>query len=117
MHPIKEKCVIHFKLSVDFRGCDYSKEMTVQPMMLWLSIESKYAHLTSNAKCDFVFKCENGVCHYMRCIFFLQMTMQPFLYEMITITLVSKPNASTMQVQNAKMHKHAKNKIFLYFLK
>ena len=25
MYPIKEKCVIHFKLYVDFIGCDYSK--------------------------------------------------------------------------------------------
>ena len=25
MYHIKEKCVIHFKLSVDFSGCDYSK--------------------------------------------------------------------------------------------
>ena len=25
MYPIKEKCVIHFKLSVDFSGCDYLK--------------------------------------------------------------------------------------------
>ena len=32
--PYKEKCVIHFKLSVDFSGCDYPKEITVQPMML-----------------------------------------------------------------------------------
>ena len=58
MHPIKEKCVIHFKLSVYFRGYDYSKEMTMQPMMLWLSSESKYAHLTNNAKCKIVFKYE-----------------------------------------------------------
>ena len=33
MYPIKEKYVIHFKLRVDFKGCDYSKEMTGQPMM------------------------------------------------------------------------------------
>ena len=26
MYPNKEKCVIHFNLSVDFNGCDYSKE-------------------------------------------------------------------------------------------
>ena len=58
MYHIKEKCVIHFKLSVDFRGCDYSKEMTVQPMISWLGSESKYAHLTNNAKCNFVFKYE-----------------------------------------------------------
>ena len=25
MNPIKEKCVVHFKLCVDFKGCDYSK--------------------------------------------------------------------------------------------
>ena len=49
--------------------------------------------------------------------FFLQMIMQPFLYEILTITLVLKPNASTMQVQNAKMHKHRKNKIFFVFSK
>ena len=42
--------------------------------------------------------------------FFLQMAMQPFLYEILNINQISKPNASTMQ-----MHKYAKNKIFLYF--
>ena len=46
---------------------------------------------------------------------FLQMIMQPFLYEILTITLVNKPNASTMQVQNEKMHKYATNKLF-YFI-
>ena len=107
MYPIKEKCVIHFKLSVDFRVYDYSKEMIVQPMMLWLNSESKYAQLINNSKCNFVFKWENGVSNYMRCIFFLQMTMQPFLYEILTTTSVRKPNASTMQVQNTNMHKHA----------
>ena len=25
MYPNKEKCVIHFDLSIDFSGCDYSK--------------------------------------------------------------------------------------------
>ena len=70
MYPIKKECVIHFKLSVHFRVCYYSKDMTMQPMMLWLDNESKYAHLTNNAKCNFVFKYENMVCHYMRCIFF-----------------------------------------------
>ena len=70
MYPIKEKCVIHFKLSVDFRGCDYLEEITVQPMMLWLISESQYAHLKNNAKFNFVFKCENKVCHHMRFIFF-----------------------------------------------
>ena len=79
MHPVKEKCVIHFKLSIDFMGYDYSKEMNMQPMMLWISSESKYAHLTNKAKCNFVFKCENEVCHYMKCIFLLQMIMNPIL--------------------------------------
>ena len=47
-------------------------------------------------------KWENRVCHYMRCMFFLQMIMKPFLYEILTIDQVRKPNASTMQM---KMHK------------
>ena len=46
-------------------------------------------------------------------IFFLQITMQPFLYESMITNQLRKPNSSTMQMQ--KMHKHAKNKIFLYF--
>ena len=84
-------------------------------MMLWLCSEIKYAHLTNNAKCNFVFKWENGVCHYMRCIFFLQMTMQPFLYEILTITLVSKPNASSMQMQMQKCINMPKIKYFSFF--
>ena len=32
--------------------------------------------------------------------FFLQMTMQPFPYEIITAGQLSNPNASTMQMQN-----------------
>ena len=43
------------------------------------------------------------------------MLMQPFLYEILIIDQVRKPNESTMQVKNVKMHKYAKNKIFLYF--
>jgi len=70
MYPIKQECVIHFKLSVHFRVCYYSKDMTMQPMMLWLDNESKYAHLINKDKYIFVFKCEKGVCHYMRCILF-----------------------------------------------
>ena len=54
MYPIKEKCVIHFKLSVDFSACDYSKgnERATNDIMThqW----NKYAHLTNNAKCNFV---------------------------------------------------------------
>ena len=102
MYHSKENCVIHFKLGIDFRGCDYSKEMTVQPMMLWLSNESKCAHITNNAKCNFVFKCEKGVCHYMRRIFFLKMIMDPFLYENLTTNQLRKPSASTMQMQKGK---------------
>ena len=25
LNPIQEKCVVHFKLCLDFNGCDYSK--------------------------------------------------------------------------------------------
>ena len=73
--------------------------MSVQPMMLWLSSESKYAHLRNNSECNFVFKCEKGVCHYMRHIFFLKMIMDPFLYENLTTNQLRKPSASTMQMQ------------------
>ena len=41
--------------------------------------------------------------------------MQSFLNENPTITSVSKPNASTMQVKNEKMHKYAKIKYFCIF--
>ena len=100
MYPIKEKCVIHFKLSVDFIGCDFSKEIIVQPMMLSLSSERKYAHLTNNAKCNSFFKCEKkGYATTWDAYFFLQMIMQPFLYEILITNQLSKPNASTMQMQ------------------
>ena len=100
MYLIKEKCVIHFKLSVDFIGCDYSKEMTMQPMILWLSGEIKYAHLTNNAKWNSFFKCEKkGYATTWDAYFFLQMTMQPFLYEILITNQLSKPSASTMQMQ------------------
>ena len=42
------------------------------------------------------------------------MRIQSFLNEHLAITLVRKPNASTMQVQNATMHKYAKDKIYFY---
>ena len=35
----------------------------------------------------------------MRCIFFLQMRMQPFLSEILTNNQLRKPGASTMQMQ------------------
>ena len=70
------------------------------------------AHLTINANA--LCQMKNGVCYYVKCNFFLQMKMQSFLYENITNTSPSKPNASTMQ--NAMMHNDAKKQIFLYFL-
>ena len=91
------------------------REMTMQPMMLWLSNESKRAHLTNNAKCNFFLNEKMGYATTWDAYFFLQMIIQPFLYEILITNQLSKPNASTMQMQNEKMHKHAKNKIFLYF--
>ena len=100
MYPIKLKCVIHFKLRIYFNGCDYSKEMTMQPMILWLRSESKYAHVTNNAKCNSFFKCEKkGYATTWDAYFFLQMIMQPFLYEILISNQLRKPSASTMQMQ------------------
>ena len=52
---------------------------------------------TPNNQCKCTVSNENGVCYYVKCKIFLQMNMQSFLYENLTNTSPSKPNASTMQ--------------------
>ena len=96
-------------------GCDYSKGNGHETNGIMTQQWNKCAHLTNNAKCIFCLNEKTGYATTWDAYSLFQMIMQPFLYEILTITLVSKPNASTMQVQNAKMHKYAKNNIFLYF--
>ena len=52
MNPIKEKCVVHFELCVDFNGHDYSKGNGHATNEVMNQQWSKYAHLTNNAKCN-----------------------------------------------------------------
>ena len=54
MNHIKEKCVVHFKLCVDFNGYNYSKGNRRATNDLMTQQWNKCAHLTNNANCNFV---------------------------------------------------------------
>ena len=54
MYPNKEKCVIHFNLSVDFNGWDYSKGNDRATNGIKTQQWNKCAHLPNNGKCNLV---------------------------------------------------------------
>ena len=54
MHPIKEKSVINFIKALILIGCDYSKGNGRATNEVMTQQWNKYAHLTNNAKCNFV---------------------------------------------------------------
>ena len=55
MYPKKEKYVLHFNLSIDFNGCDYSKGNDYATNGIMTQQWNKCAHLTNNAKCNLVY--------------------------------------------------------------
>ena len=54
MNPIKEKCVVHLKLCIDFNGCNYSKGNGHATNDMKTQQWNKIAHLTSNAKWNLI---------------------------------------------------------------
>ena len=54
MNPIKEKCVVHFIKALILFGRDYSKGNGHATYEVMTQQQSKYAHLTSNAKWNLV---------------------------------------------------------------
>ena len=61
MNPIKEKCVVYFKLCIDFNWCDYSKGNEYATSDMKTQQWNKSAHLTNHAKCKYLSNEKNGM--------------------------------------------------------
>ena len=61
MYPNKEKCVVHFNLSVDFNGFDYSNGNDHATNGIMTQQWNKCARLTNNAKCNLVKMKKHGM--------------------------------------------------------
>ena len=101
MYPIKQKNVIQFKLSIDFSGCDYSKGNVHATNEVMTKQWSKYSHLTSNAKCNCV-EWKTRYATTWRAIFFPSNVSEIIPKWKYDYNSTSKPNASTVPMQNER---------------
>ena len=89
MNPIKEKCVVHFKLCVDFNGCNYSKGNGHATNDMKTRQWNKIAHLKINSKCNLVEWKTGYATTWDPCkIIPFWIPMQSFLYEILNKTLI-----------------------------
>ena len=65
--------------------------------------------INANALC----RMKNGVCYYVKCKIFLQMNMQPFLYENLTNTLQANLMQVPCKMQQCIMMQKAN--VFVFF--
>ena len=85
-------------------------------MMLWLTSDSKYAHLTNNAKCNLSLNMKKGVCTTWNAQKFIpfQMSMQSFLYESLNTTLIQAIQCKYLPKSICEMQ--VKMQLYNYFV-